>query len=93
MNFIFYTDNNNLYYKNKTVISSLRKDTYIIKYNSSKILSYNGFGKISKKFNIDSKYYYFKHYSFKSTEEFCDKLNRGNVTFDNNNHKKLGKIH
>ena len=62
-------------------------------YITYKIPACNGFGKINKKFNIDSEYYYFKHYSFKSTEEFCNKLNRGNVAFDNNNHKKLSKIH
>lgn len=48
---------------------------------------------MNKKFSIDSEYYYFKHYSFKSTEEYCNKLNRGNVAFDNNRHKKLSKIH
>ena len=113
LNFIIYTDNNNVYYENKTVISRFKEkflynNKYMGKsiirgniprinithahYITSKIPACNGFGKISKKFKIDSKYYYFKHYSFKSTEEYCNKLNRGNVAFDNNNHKKLNKI-
>ena len=114
LNFIFYTDNNNLYYENKTVLSRFKERSFYNKiywgksiirgnipglnitsahYITYKIPACNGFGKISKKFNIDSKYYYFKHYSFKSTEEYCNKLNRGNVAFDNNHHKKLSKIH
>jgi hypothetical protein len=113
LNFIIYTDNNNLYYENKTVISRFKeKFLYNNKYwgksiirgniprinithahyITSKIPACNGFGKISKKFKIDSKYYYFKHYSFKSTEEYCNKLNKGNVAFDNNIYKKLSKI-
>jgi hypothetical protein len=113
LNFIFYTDNNNLYYENKTVISRFKeRSSYnngywgksIIRGNisslnitsphsiTSKIPACNGFGKLSRKFKIDSEYYYFKHYSFKSTEEYCNKLNKGNVAFDNNNQKKLSKI-
>jgi len=114
LNFMFYTDNNNLYYENKPVLSRFKERSFYNKiywgksiirgnipginitsahYITYKIPACNGFGKIRKKFNIDSKYYYFKHYSFKSTEEYCYKLNKGNVAFDNTNHKKLSKIH
>ena len=48
---------------------------------------------IPKKFITDSENFYFKHFSFKSTEEYCNKLNRGNAIFDNTYHKKLSKIH
>jgi hypothetical protein len=59
---------------------------------TNKIKPCNGFGKKSKSFKIDSKYYYVKHYSFKSTEEYCNKLNRGNILFDNDYKRKLSKI-
>ena len=112
-NFVFYTDNNNLYYKNESVLSRFKEKSFknkryygksIIRgnipgvnishphYLTRKIKQCNGFGKMSEPFIIDSKYYYVKHFSFKSTEEYCDKLNRGNVLFDNNYHKKLTKI-
>ena len=114
LNFIFYTDNNNLHFENKTVISRFKERCLSNKkywgksilrgnisrlnitsahYITSKIPVCNGAGEMNKKFSIDSEYYYFKHYSFKSTEEYCNKLNRGNVAFDNNRHKKLSKIH
>jgi hypothetical protein len=59
---------------------------------TNKIKLCNGFGKISKSFKIDSKYYDIKHYSFKSTEEYCYKLNRGNILYDNNYQFKFRKI-
>lgn len=114
LNFIFYSDNNILYYKNKSVISRFKQRSFNNKkywgksivrgniaglnitsphYLTNKIQPCNGFGKISKSFKIDSEYYYVKHYSFKSTEEYCYKLNRGNVLFDNDYHRKFTKIY
>ena len=50
-----------------------------------------GFGekKIKKK---DFKYYYFDHFYFKSTEEFIEKLDRGDAYFNNTNILKFSKI-
>lgn len=39
----------------------------------------DGFGKINNSIQKDFKYYYFKHYFCKSTEEFIDKLKKGDV--------------
>lgn len=109
LNFIFFTDNNNLYYENKTLERRFTEKylgvkTYFgksiirgniscinitnVHYLTKNIQPCNGFGKISKKFSIDYKYYYIKHFSFKSTEEYCVKINKGNAVFDNNIKKK-----
>jgi len=113
LNYVFYTDNNNVYYENKTLMERF-KETFLYKvywgktiirgnisginitsvhYITGKVPACNGFGKKSKQFNLDSKYYYFKHYSFKSTEELCNKLNRGNADFENSYQKKINKIY
>ena len=114
MNYIFYSDNNFLYYKNKSVISRFKERSFnnkrywgksIIRGNiarfkitsphklTNKIKPCNGFGKISKSFKIDSEHYYVRHYSFKSTEEYCNKLNKGNILFDNDYQRKFNKIY
>jgi hypothetical protein len=113
LNFIFYSDNNILYYKNESVISRFKERSFnnkkywgksIIRGNieglnitfphrlTNKFQPCNGFGKISKSFKIDSEYYYIKHYSFKSTEEYCYKLNKGNILYNNDYHRKFYKI-
>ena len=50
----------------------------------------NGFGHKIKKISTfgeenDVEYYYIKHYAYKSTEEFIDKLKRGDVLWGNKN--------
>ena len=115
LNFIYYTDNNNLYYENKTLLNRFRHyKMYRIYFGKSiirgnipeinitschyltkKIKPCNGFGKFSDKFikfNSDDKYYYIKHYSFKSTEEYCRKINKGNAVYGNSMKKKINKI-
>ena len=114
LNYIFYSDNNFLYYKNKSVISRFKERSFnnkrywgksIIRGNiaglkitsphklTNKIQPCNGFGTISKSFKIDSEYNYVRHYSFKSTEEYCYKLNKGNILFDNDYQRKFNKIY
>lgn len=104
---IFHTDNNQLYYQNKSLeerfpffnknisiflvksilrgnISGLKISNphFLIKYQN--ITRCNGFGhKIKKNLpyieRYDIKNYYINHYAFKSTEEFANKLTRGDV--------------
>ena len=54
----------------------------------------NGFGHLynKKKIMTDFKYYYFDHFYFKSTEEFIDKINRGDAFFNINKKIKFRKI-
>ena len=54
----------------------------------------NGFGHIINKSKnmTDFNYYYFKHFFCKSTEEYIEKLNKGDVFYKNNNQLKLKKI-
>jgi hypothetical protein len=118
LNFIFYTDSNDVYYKNESLINRFKEKCHIktykkgqyigksiirgnisgiiitsLHYLTTKIEACNGFGKIQNKFRIDSENFYFKHFSFKSTEEYCNKLNRGNAYFNNTYHIRLRKIH
>ena len=105
----FHTDNNQIYYKNKSlserfpekfyniinVKSILRGHIPNIKINSLHRLNYklkacNGFGKNNNK--TDFKYYYIDHYYFKSTEEFINKINRGDAYYSSNNKLKFNKI-
>ena len=57
---------------------------------NEKYESCNGFGLKKKFLNIihtekpDYEYYYIDHYYFKSTEEFIDKINRGDCFYGNN---------
>ena len=39
----------------------------------------DGFGRINNKIHLDDKYYYFKHFYCKSTEEFIEKKKKGDV--------------
>lgn len=112
LNFIYYNDNNHLYYENKTVLSrfktfKLNKKYFgksIIRGNISKInitschyltksiKPCNGFGKKPKKLRVDYKFYYIKHFSFKSTEEYSIKINKGNAVYGFSMKKKIRKI-
>jgi len=112
LNFKYYTDSNNLYYENKSIISRFKyykvDSRYFGKsiirgniskiniischYLTRKIKPCNGFGNFPKKFILDYKYNYIKHYSFKSTEEYCRKINKGNAVYGNSIKKKISKI-
>ena len=109
LNNIFHTDNNNLYYINKSlserfpeiirnmnkypIKTILRGNITRIKISNvhwlskiRKIKHCNGFGNIVKKIRfcadkVDKKNYYINHYSFKSTEEFINKIKRGSAVY------------
>jgi len=99
LNWVFHTDNNQIYYKNKSLFE--RFPNYkpkLIKIKSIlrghiiniKINSIHG---INKKDNFtDFKYHYFDHFYCKSTEEFIEKLNRGDAYFVMNKKLKFKKI-
>lgn len=105
LNLVYQADNNQLYYKNKTLLKRFPKINFNIKNSSYRVKTIirgnikglkiiqvhyllkmkgcNGFGNIVDK-QIDSipdivdlNYYYIKHYAFKSTEEFINKIKRG----------------
>ena len=105
LNWLLFTDNNLMYYENKSLQERfIEKDPYIKKnkinrsngksllrghipnikisnfhFISEQLKTCNGFGKISNKIQNDYKYYYFKHFFCKSTEEFIEKLKKGDV--------------
>ncbi len=114
LNWIFHTDNNLLYYDNRSLAerfpqkykqwsgikiggsagikSILRGNINIeinnVHYLNSKLISCDGFGKIKEVQGIstnesDHYYYYIDHYWSKSTEEFINKLVRGDVALGN----------
>ena len=118
LNWIFHSDNNLLYYNNrslfkrfpnviikktslgKTIIRGNIKD---IKVRSCHLIDYeigrcDGFGKIFAPYNKvfyrpDYKYYYIDHFTYKSTEEFINKINKGDCIFGNlNNKSKIYRI-
>jgi len=59
---------------------------------NSKLKFCNSFGK-SKDKTPDFKVNFIKHYCFKSTEEFIEKINRGDGVFNNTEGLKLNKIY
>ena len=108
LNFVYHTDNNLLYYENKSlaerfpileplkkggkppeVKSILRGHVPNIKLECLHRFNYglencNGFGHKNKAHGLsntdpDYKYYYIDHYYSKSTEEFINKINRGDA--------------
>ena len=121
LNLVCHTDNNLLYYENKSLAErfpyivspskNLRLQVkFIIKghikkikikflhlhYGTKKLINCNGFGhknKINKAFTTepDYNYYYIDHYYTKSTEEFINKITRGDL-YDNSKEHMLGKI-
>ena len=116
LNWIFHTDNNLLYYDNRSLVerfperekkaknakkgdwngikSILKGHINNIKINCVHTLSHilkscDGFGKHKKIDGIitreaDFEYYYIDHYYCKSTEEFINKINKGDALFDDN---------
>ena len=115
LNWLLYTDNNKLYYENKSLIKRfIEKDPYMNKriiskfsngksilrgripnitiYNfhciSDKLQTCDGFGIKRKTLQKDYNYYYFKHYYCKSTQEFIEKLKKGDV-YKISNHIKI----
>jgi hypothetical protein len=54
---------------------------------SNKLKTCDGYGNERKFLKPDYKNYYFKHYFCKSTEEFIDKLKKGDVNYITNNFK------
>lgn len=117
LNWIFHTDNNLLYYDNRTlkerfpereikargakngtsngIKSILKGHIPRIKIKNIHILDYrlkncDGFGNPAKIIYIicetsDFEYYYIDHYNFKSTQEFIDKVNKGDALYDKDN--------
>lgn len=120
LNLVYQTDNNQLYYKNKTLLKRFPKINFNIKNSSYRVKTIirgnikglkiiqvhyllkmkgcNGFGNIVDK-QIDSipdivdlNYYYIKHYAFKSTEEFINKIKRGDAVCGLTKKNMLHKI-
>ena len=54
---------------------------------SDKLKICDGFGIERETLKPDYKFYYFKHYYCKSTEEYIEKLNKGDVNFMTKNQK------
>ena len=106
LNWLLFTDNNLIYYTNKsllerfTEIDPLVKTRHINKHSngksilrghisnikitnfhciSDKLRTCDGFGRQKYYIQKDYKYYYFKHFFCKSTEEFIEKLRKGDV--------------
>ena len=113
LNRLFHTDNNQLYYKNKslfqrfpeyqtevTTVKSIirgKKSNIRIKHQhiiNKKYKACNGFGEFINRTKQHTyfKYYYFDHFYFKSTEEFIEKINRGDCYFASSNRLKFRKI-
>ena len=111
LNRAVHTDNDQIYYKNKTLFERFPKAFYnivnvksILKGHNpdieiksihkinDKIKGCNGFGQKTFQNKTDFKYYYINHYYFKSTEEFINKINRGDAYYLTNKHLKYKKI-
>ena len=70
-----------------------------MKWGNNNLSSCDGFGKFNKDVknsiftNVpDYKFYYIDHFYFKSTEEFINKLNKGDVLHENINGIKMQKV-
>jgi len=114
LNWLLYTDNNSLYYKNESLekrfiekdpianqrkISKHSNGKSILRGNipnikitnfhciSDNLKTCDGFGIEREFLKPDYKYYYFKHYYCKSTEEFIEKLKKGDVFIVKNEFK------
>ena len=112
-NRVFHTDNNQLYYKNRSLFqrfpkyktkivsvkSILRGHLFNINIKSQHAINYkykacDGFGHFinqSRK-KPDFKYYYLDHFFFKSTEEYIEKVNRGDCYYILSKKIKFNKI-
>ena len=117
LNMVYFTDNNFLYYENKSLSKrfnqiNINTKVYLIKsmmrgniegikiiqsHYLTNIKGCNEFGNIVKKVSfisdiIDLKNYFIKHYAFKSTEEFINKLKRGDTKAGKSKKMMLHKI-
>ena len=126
LNRVFHTDNNQIYYKNRSLFqrfpkyktnvtsvkSILRGHKSDIQIKSQHAINYkykacNGFGNFinySKKkpdfkklishlyIKIKKRYYYLDHFFFKSTEEYIEKINRGDCYYQLSKKIKFNKI-
>ena len=122
LNLITHTDNNHLYYENKSLFERfpervpmekpegkrlevkfiLRGNISNIKiknqhYCNKKLKNCNGFGKENTTLSIhtyfpDYKYYYIDHFFSKSTEEFIDKIVKGDCRYSKPKKIKIRKI-
>ena len=120
LNLITHTDNNNLYYENKSLFERFPEKVPITKpegkrleikfilkgnisnlkiknqhYCNHRLKNCNGFGKENTTHFIytyypDYKYYYIDHFFSKSTEEFIDKIIKGDCRY--RNYKRIAKI-
>lgn len=106
----FHTDNNQLYYKNKTLFERFPNSVYntlsvkpIVRGHINNLIIDNNHlinGNIKSCYSLgekknkqmDFKNYFIDHFYFKSTEEFTDKINRGDSFYNNTDGLKLGKI-
>ena len=64
---------------------------------NEKLSTCDGFGRSQSEWgyftnNLDFTYYYIDHYNFKSTEEFINKINKGDGVFGYNNINKYKRI-
>ena len=112
LNWFLHTDNDKIYYENKTLkerfpitenrIKKLKSIKTILKghipnitisnvhFINKQLKSCDGYGNPSNiigigTFNVDFNDYYIDHYSFKSTEEFVNKMNKGDVLYNKDN--------
>ena len=74
----------------------LRGHIYNLIINNNHLINWNiescyGFGQKRKK-HFDFKYYYFDHFYFKSTEEFIQKVTRGDVYYNNTKELQMSKV-
>ena len=118
LNMYFHTDNNQLYYENKSLVQRFPKKIKtkigilktIIRGNittniycpheiNKNLVSCDGFGNFNIKNKgiintnkTDFEYYYIDHYSYKSTEEFINKLMRGSAMKGYEKEMKYRKI-
>lgn len=69
------------YSNGKSILKGHIKNIKIMNFHciSNKLKSCDGFGRKKKIFKPDNEYYYFDHYYSKSTEEFIEKLKKGDV--------------
>ena len=123
-NWVFFTDNNLLYYENKSLFERFTERDPKVAYNLSrksgiktiikghlnyikkvdcqhrislKLKTCNGFGNIESLDGIetnkaDYENYYINHFYCKSTEEFINKLNKGDIIYGYNDEWNLAKV-
>ena len=103
-----HTDNQNVYYENKSLklrFPNTNKSIKMVGIKSNcvhkinrNLVSCNGFGE--KTYiqgvgtdKLDNEYYYIDHYFCKSTEEFVNKINKGDVFHNRDNFLERIKVY